>query len=105
MLNIKYKRPSGAYPLRDFFLQNLQGIYPIPIPFPWTYSRSHSRSNAVDRNIMNVLAINVELERGLMPIVMAALPNVGGALCSTRKVWLTPTSTWRAITLPRRDTS
>ena len=25
-----------------------------------------------------------------MPNVMAALPNIGGALCSTRKVWLTP---------------
>ena len=30
-----------------------------------------------------------------MPIVMAALPNIGGAFCSTpqsRKVWLTPTT-------------
>jgi len=28
-----------------------------------------------------------------MPNVMAALPNIGGALCSTpRKVWLTPTT-------------
>jgi len=27
-----------------------------------------------------------------MPNVMAALPNMGGALCSTRKVWLTPTT-------------
>ena len=25
-----------------------------------------------------------------MSKVMAALPNIGGALCSTRKVWLTP---------------
>jgi len=25
-----------------------------------------------------------------MPNVMAALPNIGGALCSTPKVWLTP---------------
>ena len=24
--------------------------------------------------------------------VMAALPNIGGGLCSTRKVWLTPTT-------------
>ena len=27
-----------------------------------------------------------------MPNVMAALPNIGGALCSTRNVWLTPTT-------------
>ena len=33
---------------------------PIPIPFPWTYSRSHSHSHAVDRNIMNVLAVHVK---------------------------------------------
>jgi len=25
-----------------------------------------------------------------MPNVMAALPNIGGALCSTPQVWLTP---------------
>jgi len=33
---------------------------PIPISFSWTYSRFHSHSHAVDRNIMNVLAIYVE---------------------------------------------
>jgi len=27
-----------------------------------------------------------------MPDVMVALPNIGGAVCSTRKVWLTPTT-------------
>ena len=27
-----------------------------------------------------------------MPNVMAALPNIGDALCSSRKVWLTPTT-------------
>jgi len=27
-----------------------------------------------------------------MPIVMVALPNIGGALCSIRKVWLMPTT-------------
>jgi len=40
-----------------------------------------------------------KLECGPMPIVMAALPNIGGALCESsvipllaprRKVWLTP---------------
>jgi len=34
-----------------------------------------------------------ELECGPMPNVMAALPNIGDALCSTpQKVWLTPTT-------------
>ena len=28
-----------------------------------------------------------------MPNVMVALPIIGGALCSTPKVWLTPTTT------------
>jgi len=27
-----------------------------------------------------------------MPNVMVALPKIGGALCSTPKVWLTPTA-------------
>jgi len=27
-----------------------------------------------------------------MPNVMAALPNIGGALCSTPQIWLTPTT-------------
>jgi len=31
-----------------------------------------------------------ELECGPMPNVMAALPNIGDALCSTPQVWLTP---------------
>ena len=33
-----------------------------------------------------------KLECGPMPNVMAALPNIGIALCSTHKVWLTPTT-------------
>jgi len=33
------------------------------------------------------------LECGPMPNVMAALPNIGGALCSTPQSWLTPTTT------------
>jgi len=41
---------------------------------------------------------------GPMPNVMAALPNIGGALCSTPKVWLTPTTRCRAVTLRRRET-
>ena len=44
-----------------------------------------------------------------MPNVMAALPNIGGALCkssvipflvSRRKRWLTPVLECRAVTLP-----
>ena len=33
-----------------------------------------------------------KLECGPMPNVMVALSNTGGALCSTRKVWLTSTT-------------
>ena len=33
-----------------------------------------------------------ELKCGPMPNVMVALPNIADALCSTRKVWLTPTT-------------
>ena len=33
-----------------------------------------------------------KLECGPMPNVMAALPNIGGAVFQRRKVWLTPTS-------------
>jgi len=39
-----------------------------------------------------------------MPNVMVALPNIGGASVQRRKVWLTPTTTCRAVTLPRRET-
>jgi len=40
------------------------------------------------------------LECEPMPNVMGALPNTGGALCST----LTPTTRCRAVTLPRCET-
>ena len=54
-----------------------------------------------------------ELECGPMPNVMAALPNIGGALYGSsvipflvprRKIWLTPATRCRAVTLPRRKT-
>jgi len=32
----------------------------------------------------------LQLECGPMPNVMAALPNIGGTLCSTLRSWLTP---------------
>jgi len=39
-----------------------------------------------------------------MPNVMAALPNIGGALCSTPQVWLTPIQECSVVTLTRRET-
>jgi len=41
-----------------------------------------------------------ELECGPMPNLMVALPNIGGALCSTPKSLVDV----RAVTLPRRKT-
>jgi len=50
-----------------------------------------------------------QLECGTMPNVMAAQPNIGGALCESSvilflvpccKVWLTPLLECRAVTLP-----
>jgi len=51
-----------------------------------------------------------QLECGPIPNVMAAPPNIGGALCESsvipflvprRKVWLTPAAGVRAVMLPR----
>jgi len=39
-----------------------------------------------------------------MPNVMAALPNIGGALCSTPQFGWRPLLECRAVTLPRRET-
>ena len=39
-----------------------------------------------------------------MTNVMVALPNIGGALCSTREYGWRPLIKCRAVTLPRRDT-
>jgi len=39
-----------------------------------------------------------------MPNVMAALPNIGGTLCSTPQVGWCPLIDCRAVTLPRRET-
>jgi len=39
-----------------------------------------------------------------MSNVMVALPNIRGASVQRRKVWLTPTTRRRAVTLPRRKT-
>ena len=35
--------------------------------------------------------------------VMVALPNIGGALCSTPQFGWRPLLEWRAVTLPRRE--
>jgi len=45
-----------------------------------------------------------ELECGPMPNVMVALPNIGGALCSTPQFGRRPLLDYRAVTLLRRDT-
>jgi len=37
--------------------------------------------------------------------VMAALPNIGGALCSTPQFGWRPLLDCRAVTLPRRETA
>jgi len=39
-----------------------------------------------------------------MPNVMAALPNIGGAICSTTQFGWRPLLEYRALTLPRRET-
>ena len=45
------------------------------------------------------------VECGLMPNVMAALLNIGGALCSVPQFGWRPLLDSRAVTLPRRETS
>jgi len=42
----------------------------------------HSSKSTEMKNVF-LLAISNKLECGPMPNVMAALPNIGGALCST----------------------
>jgi len=42
-----------------------------------------SFENLYFTRISNPVAKQAELERGPMPNVMVALPNIGGALCST----------------------
>jgi len=56
-------------------------------------------------NISHRYKITPNLECGPMPNVMAALPNIGGALCSTpQSVAARPLLEHRAVTLPRRET-
>jgi len=39
-----------------------------------------------------------------MPNVMATLPNIGGAICSTPQSLPDANMDYRAVTLPRRET-
>jgi len=48
--------------------------------------------------------IHIQLECGPMPNIMAALPNIGGALCSTPQFGWRPLLECRAVTLPRSET-
>ena len=47
---------------------------------------------------------NKKLEFGPMPNMMVALPNIGGALCSTPQSLADVHTRCRAVTLPRRET-
>jgi len=44
------------------------------------------------------------LECGPMANLMVALPNIGGALCSTPQILADAHTRYRAVTLPRRKT-
>jgi len=68
----------------------------------------------IDTLLANILVLYVKLECGPMPNVMAALPNIGGALCESsvipflvqrQKVWLTPAARLEcgALTLSTHD--
>ena len=46
-----------------------------------------------------------ELECGPMPNVMVALPNIGGALCSTPQFGSRPLLKCRAVTLPKYESA
>ena len=56
-------------------------------------------------HIMHLCAVFLkELECEPMPCLMAALPNIGGALCWTPQFGWRPLLECRAVTLPRRET-
>jgi len=54
--------------------------------------------------IWDAFLLHSQPECGPVPSVITALPNIGGALCSSCKVWLTPTTRMPAVSLPRRET-
>ena len=51
-----------------------------------------------------LLNYNEDKKCGRMPNVMATLPNIGSALCSTPQFGWRPLLECRAVTLPRRET-
>jgi len=51
-----------------------------------------ARSDVVPFSFDVYMPYHIKIECGPMLNVMAALPNVGGALCSSRKVWLAPST-------------
>ena len=64
------------------------------------------KPHAQDKNVRFASAMqggHKELECEPIPNVMAALPNIGGALCSTPQS-LADVIECRAVTLPRRET-
>jgi len=71
----KLKKIFGAS--RRIFSKSLCPPWPESVPAPLIYSKQ---------------MINMELECGPVPNMMAALPNIGGASVQHRKVWLTPTT-------------
>jgi len=54
--------------------------------------------------VLGCIRMKTKLECGPMPNVMAALPNIGGALCSTPQFGSRPLLECRAVTLPRHET-
>ena len=57
-----------------------------------------------NRKANKVFKIKNNQKCGPMPNVMAALPNIGGALCSTPQFGWRPLLECRAVMLPRRET-
>ena len=60
--------------------------------FTWSCYVTFSMARCENTEAKPLQASYKKLECGPMPNVMVALPNIGGALCSRRKVWLTPTT-------------
>jgi len=50
------------------------------------------------------MPVRLKLECGPVPNVMADLPNIGGALCSTPQSLADAHYRVRAVSLPRRET-
>ena len=79
---------------RQVFLGGWIGIPPRALPSPvYQSSRICIHTWMQTAKLPEVHPLKKKkLECGPMPNVMVALPNIGGALCSTPQVWLTPTT-------------